>query len=256
MNLRSITALACVAALAACSGDGVQSITAAPAGASIKFFNFGVNTPGVNFYANSAKITAIGSTTGAESTTGTIYGGVGNSGSYSAIAPGQYTLSGKIAAATDKDLDISSVSTTLVDGKFYSMFISGIYDASAKKVEAFVVEDVLPTQQNFTASSVRFVNAISNSGALTLSAKNTSTGVEVPVGGATAYKGASAFAPLPLATYDLIVRTAAGTTVLTRTAVVFGGGFISGWTVTVRGDITVVSTTAATRPILDVTLNR
>ena len=44
--------------------------------------------PGVNFYANDTKMTAISSTSGSESTTGTAYGAVGNSGIYSGIAPG------------------------------------------------------------------------------------------------------------------------------------------------------------------------
>jgi len=33
---------------------------------------------------------------------------------------------------------------TLTDGKFYSYFVSGVYDATGKKTDAFVVEDVLP----------------------------------------------------------------------------------------------------------------
>jgi len=53
------------------------------------------NAPGVNFYANSTKITAISSVTGAESTTGTAYGGAANGGLYSAIAPGSYTFARK-----------------------------------------------------------------------------------------------------------------------------------------------------------------
>jgi len=36
----------------------------------VKFYNFSTGAPGVNFYANDTKLTAITSTTGAESTTG------------------------------------------------------------------------------------------------------------------------------------------------------------------------------------------
>src|SRR3954464_383521 len=96
------------AALASCGDEGVQDITAAPPGAAVKFFNFAVNAPTVNFYANDVKLTAISATTctpptaaactttGIESTNGTAYGSVGNGGFYNGIAPGQYTLAGRI----------------------------------------------------------------------------------------------------------------------------------------------------------------
>ena len=55
-------ALLCAAALSACGDDANQVLaTTAPAAAQIKFFNFGVGAPGVNFYANTTKMTAIGS---------------------------------------------------------------------------------------------------------------------------------------------------------------------------------------------------
>ncbi|HLE56573.1 MAG TPA: hypothetical protein VJB15_05765, partial [Rhodothermia bacterium] len=99
----SFAVLLCAAALASCDYEknAVQDITGALPSARIKFFNFGVNAPGVNFYANDTKMTAIFTATGTEATTGVVYGAVGAGGLYSGIAPGQYTLSGKIAAATD-----------------------------------------------------------------------------------------------------------------------------------------------------------
>src|SRR5213083_1946268 len=117
MNAFRIVATLFAAALfAACDKNPVQELPFAPLlDARIKFFNFGVNAPGVNFYANDSKMTAITSATGAESTTGTVYGGVGAGGFYTGIAPGQYTVAGKIAAATDKDLAISTVPVTIAD---------------------------------------------------------------------------------------------------------------------------------------------
>src|SRR6476646_4445093 len=97
MNLRFAAALVCAAALSACGEKTVQDITTVAPGARIKFFNFGVNAPQMNFYANGTKLTAISSTTGAEATTGTAYGSVGNGGFYSGVTPGQYTFSGKVA---------------------------------------------------------------------------------------------------------------------------------------------------------------
>ena len=256
--ISSQAALLSAALLASCSFEknAVQDITGPlPGGASVRFFNFGVNAPGVNFYANTQKMTAITSATGVESTTGIIYGGNSAGGDYSAIVPGQYTLTGKIAATTDKDLAIATAATTLADAKYYSYFMSGFYDATAKSSDAFVVEDPWVAPTDFTVASVRFVNAISNSSPMTLYAKNTTTGTETALGAAVAYKGAGAFTSLPAGVYDLSTRvTGSATNVITRTAVSFSGGHA--YTVGARGDMTVVSTTATNRPFLDNTANR
>lgn len=254
----SIAALLCAGLLSACGKSAVQDITEPPPATSgIKFFNFGVNAPGVNFYANGTKMTAISSSTGTESTVGVVYGGAGGAGSigeYAAIAPGQYTLTGRIADTVNKDLPISTVTTSIADGKDYSFYMSGFYDATAKNVDGFVVEDdfVVPPD---SVASVRFVHAIANANPMTLYAKSTTTGTEVAVGAEVAYKGGGAFTDLPSGSYDLNTRyTGSATNVITRTAVSFVGGRV--YTVGARGDITVVSTTATNRPFLDNTANR
>src|SRR2546430_6001258 len=144
-------------------------------------------------------MTAIQSGTGVELNTGVAYGGVGNGGACSQIARGQYTLTGRIAAATDKDLPIATVSATIADGKYYSFYMSGFYNATAKTVDAFVVEDLVVAPTDYSVASVRFVNAIGNANPLTLYARNTAdtTKPAVAVGAAVAYKGVGAFAPLP-----------------------------------------------------------
>lgn len=254
-NYRSAAALLCAALLASCGKNPVQDITGPMASARVKFFNFGVNAPGVNFYANTAKITAISSATGVESTTGTAYGGVGSGGFYSAIAPGQYDLAGKIAATTDKDLVISKVTATIADGKNYSFYMSGFYDATAKSVEGFVVEDPFAASPDYTVAYVRFVNAISNANPMTLYAKSQTTGVELPAGAAVAYKSAGAFTTLPNDVYDLSTRYAGSSTnAIARTSVSFVAGRV--YTIGARGDITITSTTATNRPFLDNTANR
>jgi hypothetical protein len=241
--------------LASCEKNAVQDIAGPAAGARIKFFNFGVNAPAVNFYANTAKVTAISSTTGTESTLGTGYGAVGSGSYYSAIAPGQVALTGRIAAATDKDLAIATVNASLADGKHYSFYLSGFYNATAKSVEGFVVEDPLPPTFDFTVASVRFVHAISNANPMTLYARNTTTGMEVAVGGPVAYKAAGTFTPLPGGVYDISVRYAGATTnAISRAAVSFSAGRV--YTIGALGDITVTSATAATRPVLDNSANR
>lgn len=255
-RIRHAALLACAAALAGCGDDAVQSLpTLALPTARIKFFNFGVNAPGVNFYANDVKMTAISSATGTESTVGTTYSQVGAGGFYSAITPGQYTISGRIAAATDKDLAIAAVPVTIADGKSYSFYLSGIYDAATKKAEGFAVEDAYPANIDFTTAYVRLVNAISNSQPMTLYVKSTTTGTETAIGGPVAYKAAGAFVSIPGGVYDLATRRAGVTgDYIARTAVSFSPGRV--YTVSARGDITVTSTTATNRPFLDNTTNR
>lgn len=256
-----------VAALVACDKNGQQDITAPVSGAFVKFHNFGVGAPAVNFYAGSSKVTAISSancqppndtttvckTTGNESTTGTGYGALGNGGLYNQIPAGSTTLAGEIAASTDKNLAVASANATLTAGQFYSYFISGIYDPTAKKVDAFVVQDSIPTITDFTIAYVRFVNAVSNSQPMQLFAKSSVTGTEVSIGGVIGYKAAGSFVAVPGAVYDLNTRTAGSSTnVITRTAVSFVAGHV--YTVTARGDMN--ATVTANKPALDNTANR
>lgn len=253
MNTRTsiLTLLGVAALVSACDKNAVQDITApSPGEARIKFFNFGVSSPGVNFYANTQKMTAITSATGVESTNGVAYGSAGSGGLYMAIEPGQYTLAGKIAAATDKDLAISGVSATLDAGKYYSFYQSGKYDTNTKKVDAFVVEDPLPAQFDYTTAYVRFVHGVFNANAMTLYAKNTTTLAEAAVGGSVAYKAGGGFVAVPNGIYDLGARYAGSSTnAMSRTAVSFSAGRV--YTITARGDITVSST-----QVLDNTTNR
>jgi uncharacterized protein DUF4397 len=255
----SVAALLCAAALAACDKNAVQELPVAPLpGASIKFFNFGVNAPQVNFYANETKMTAVLSGTGQELTTGVAYGSAGNSGLYSAIAPATYTLTGRIAAATDKDLPIDNVSASLADGKSYSFYLSGFYDTVNKRVDGFVAEDPLPATIDYSVAYVRLVHAIGNANALTLYARltgDTVTAHWAAIGGAVSYKGAGAFMTIVPGVYDLGTRyTDSTTNKITRTGVSLAGGRV--YTIGARGDITVVSTTATNRPFLDNTANR
>jgi hypothetical protein len=155
----------------------------------------------------------------------------------------------------DKDLAVANIAGTLTDGKSYSVYLSGLYDATAKSSEGFIVEDAYDGAIDYTVAYVRFVNAISNSTPMTLYAKNTTTTTEVAVGGAIAYKAGGAFTSVPAGVYDLNTRVAGSVVnAISRTAVSFVAGRV--YTVGARGDMTVVSTTLANRPILDNTANR
>lgn len=261
-----------VALLASCDtgSKGMLNISAPTAGSAVKFFNFGVGDPTVNFYANDQKLTATSSTscsssatgktadttclnTGKEPTTGTGYGaGANGGGLYTSVAPGNYTLSGRVTTSTNNGVAISNTPVSLADGKFYSYYLSGIYNSTTKTVEAFVVEDPLPAM-DYVNANVRFVNAISNSQPMTLYAKLQKTGVETAIGSTVAYKSAGAFISLPPGIYDLSTRAAgSATNVITRTDVSFSAGRV--YTVTAYGDIT--ATKGTTVPSLDNTTNR
>ena len=266
---KSIALMLGAATLASCDYEknAVQDITGPVPASAVRFFNFGISAPAVNFYANDTKLTAISSstctalppsdictTTGSESTNGVAYGGVGSGGSYSGVDAGQYTFSGRIAAATDKDLPISTVSATLESGKKYSFYQSGVYNATTKTIDAFMVEDPVPSPIDWASANVRFVNAIYNANPMTLYAKNQTTGQEYTIGGEVAYKSAGGFTSIPGGFYDLSTRYAgSATNTLIRTAVGFGPGGV--YTITAKGDITVAPTTtacaAATRTCLD-----
>jgi hypothetical protein len=242
--------------LAAC-GDKIERTVTGPAPAArIKFFNFGVNAPGVDFYANNVKVTAINSANQTESTRGAIYGEGGAGGFYVGVAPGQYTLNGKITATTDHGLAISTATQSIENGKAYSFYQSGFYNTTTKTVDAFVLEDAWTPPTDVTKASIRFVNTISNAtGPLTLVVKNQASGSsEIVIGGPVAYKGATTYTTIPFGVYDLYARYAGSTTnAFTRTSVSFGGGRV--YTVASRGDITVTGTTAINRPFFDSTPN-
>jgi hypothetical protein len=263
----AIALLACVAALAACDQNGIQSITGPETGAAVKFFNFSVSSPGLNFFAGTQKLTAISSTscqppndttsvcrsTGVESTVGTAYGAAASGALYNQVPAGSVTLTGNIAATTDKNLAVTTITTTVETGKFYSYFVSGIYDATGKKADAFVVEDPIPAITDATTAYVRFVNAASSSQPMILYAKDQTGGAELPIGTSVAYKSAGTFTAIPGAVYDLSVRLPGSTTgLITRTSVSFSAGHV--YTITARGDM--VSTLAAAKPALDNTANR
>lgn len=260
--------LTAVAAVTACEKNAVQPIDDpnAGGGANVKFFNFAVGSPSVNFFVNDKKATAISATgcfllddanrqtclsTGAESTAGVAYGSPGNGPNayYSDVTPGSVDIAGKISAATDKNLAIANVQTTVQAGKFYSYYLSGIYNTTAKTSEAFIVEDVLPAI-DFEKAYVRFVNASSTTAPMTLFLKHRTTLEEVAIGSPTAYKSASDFVAVVPGSYDLSTRTAgSATNVFTRTQISFSAGRV--YTIAARGN-----TASATTMFLDNTANR
>jgi hypothetical protein len=263
-----------LAALAACGDKNSrqEDITSPvnPVGAYVRFFNYGVTSPGVNFYANTQKVTAVSTgscygllptdtatinkcqTTGIESTTGTAYNAAANGALYAQIAPGQYTFAGEIAAATNHGLAISTVSATVADQKFYSYYQTGVYNATTKQADAFLVEDPIPAITDQTVAYVRLVNALPGSSPMTLSGTNEdSTKAKVTIGGPVAYKTAGTFTTVKAGVYDL-TTTGGGVANPSLTSVSFLAGHV--YSVAARGDYN--STVDANKPGLTSTGNR
>lgn len=258
--------LVATAALSACEQNAVQQIAGPQeGGAAVKFFNFSVGSPAVNFYANDAKVTAIGTTlcwqltpanqsqcttAGLEPNSGVAYGSAGNGGSawYSDMRSGQNNLQAKIAVETDKDLTIANMPANLTTGRFYSFYLSGIYDATTKTADSFILEDVLPSV-DVTTAYVRFVNASANATPLTLVLTNTATSEVITLATGIAYQGGSEFVRVPSATYNLAARDPAAANVITRNTVAFANGRV--YTITARGN-----PDAAATLFLDNTANR
>jgi hypothetical protein len=271
---RPLVALLSVAALAACDKNELPDLTGPVPSAEIRFFNFGVNAPSVQFYAGDRKMSATTSascqsaqnppvtatdstclTIGIQAATGIAYGSPAANGLYVGIDPGQYTIAARTASVSTNGTIVSSLPATIETGKRYSYYQSGFYNATTKTADAFLVEDDFPAAIDWTASLVRFVNAIGNSQPMALVAVNTETGTEYPIGGTIAYKAAGAFTSLPPGFYNLRTRYAGSTTDrIVRTGVPFGAGRV--YTITARGDMTVTSSTATNRPILENTANR
>jgi hypothetical protein len=254
-KLRILTALVCASALVACEKNAVQNITQPTSGAFVRFQNYGVNVPGVNFYANDQKLTAISAVTctpstdprcvagGIESTTGVAYGASANGGNYSMLAAGQYTLTGRIAAATDNGLAVATMSTTLADGKFYSYILSGIYNATTKQADGFIIEDALPTTFDYTKAYVRIVNASVNAPSIGVTTKLQGTTNVVTVGTSVAYKSASPIVTIEPGLTDFTV-TAPGQPPVTFIGFNAVGGHV--FTLALRGDATSTTATGLT----------
>ncbi len=249
-TLRILAALLGIGAVASCDKNAFQVLpTDVPAGAQIKFFNLGLNTPGVNFYAGTAKIATTSDPLGVR------YGFAAAGGAYTAIVPGQYAFTGRIATGANKDTAIANVTSAVVDGKFYSFYMSGVYDTTARRVEAFIVEDTYSQTIDQSTAYIRFVNAIYNARPLNLYGANAFTNDTVALGGAVAYKSAGGFTAVPTGVYNLFTRyTDSTANKVTRTSQSFLGGHL--YTVSARGDITITSATATNRPFLDNTAHQ
>ncbi|RQO67728.1 hypothetical protein DBR43_24760 [Pedobacter sp. KBW06] len=241
-----------------CDKTDIQTIDGPANGASVKFFNFAVNGPVVNYYANDIKVTSAVSTTGAESgTTGLAYAAVYPATNAYAILPGgTYDLKATRPsnAAADPKLVINKFSTTLAEGKNYSLYLCGFYNTVAKTSDAFMLEDILPAIDS-SAAYVRLVHTSPNANPVNLIIQDRTSKAELTIATNLPYKSGGTFVKIPQGVYDLLLRYPnSNTNIYTRTEVSFTKS--NTYTLTLRGDITVGGTTAANRTFIDNTANR
>jgi hypothetical protein len=244
---------------ASCEKSAVQIIDSKPTGALLRVFNFALNGPSVNFYVNDFKISATSSTTGIEATSGVNYGGIfpANNSYISSPSSGSVSIKTFVpsTSTTNAGVNIANIAVTVEEGKYYSFYTSGIYDATAKTTTGFIVEDIIPAVDTSSAY-VRIVNAIPNTGitGFDLKAVNTTTSAAVVIAAPIAYKTASEFVKVPNGVYNLTsVSTNTPTSyTITRSAVSFSKGFV--YTITTKGDATLSTGTNARA--LDLTRNR
>ena len=262
MKTKNIYLIMLISALfitASCEKSAVQVIDSAPTGPLLRFYNFALNGPSVNFYANDLKVTATSSATGLEAVTGVNYAGLfpANNSYLALLSAGNVVFKTVIPATAlvSPSVTVANITATVESGKYYSFFTSGIYDATAKTTSGFIIEDMIPAVDTSSAY-VRIVNAIPNAGiaGFDLKAINTTTLASIDIAALTAYKAASGFVKVPNGVYNLTAISSNTPTsyTITRSAVSFSKGFV--YTITARGDATL--TTGTNLRALDLTRNR
>lgn len=264
--LLPIYLIALVVMFSSCEKNAVTDITVPYSGAQFKYYNFAINGPTVNFYANNIKTTATLTATGVESPAGVNYGGLvplrgyslapTGSVKFSSLTPSTMVLNAPLGQGPN--IETSSVTKDVVDGKNYSYYTSGIYDYATKKSDAFIIEDVLPAPDTSMAY-IRLVNPGHNTTALSLELTQTFTSttpglpplvvVTTPITGIV-YKTASPYLAVTQGAYSLRLIDPASGKIVTRAATSFIKGRL--YTFTLRGNLI----TGVPAAFLDFTENR
>ena len=264
--LLPIYLVAFVLLFSSCEKNAVQDITTPYSGAQFKYYNFAINGPTVNFYANNIKTTATLTTGAVESAAGVNFGGLVPLRGYSLAPAGNVKFSSLTpstmvvnnALGQGPNIQTSTVTKDVVDGRFYSYYTSGIYDYTAKTSDAFIIEDVLPAPDTSIAY-IRLVNPGHNTTALSLELTQTITStvpgvppivtVTTPITGVV-YKTASQYIAVKQGSYALRLLDSPSGRSVSRAATSFLKGRL--YTFTLRGNLI----TGTPAPFLDFTENR
>ncbi|MFW0714672.1 DUF4397 domain-containing protein [Pedobacter sp. N23S346] len=161
----------CIGLLAACKkGDLVESTAyekISPGDtkyAYLKILNLTPASPALTFYMDGNKFSSALSTLGTENA-GYAYNGLFPDLGYATTSPGTHTLTAKIipTAAADANLEIFSTIINPQAGKYYTVFTTGQYSTTTKKIPSSVMlEDVRPALDT-TKVFLRVVNLYNGS---------------------------------------------------------------------------------------------
>jgi hypothetical protein len=116
-----------------------------PSFSYVKFLNMTPGSPSVNFFVNDVKISGVYNTASTDNGYG--YSGLFPSLGYAAINPGSNVLKANItgSAVADAGLNVLTATSDFAAGKYYSIFTTGVYDTTAKKIpSSLVIEDIEP----------------------------------------------------------------------------------------------------------------
>jgi len=253
--IKTVIAAVIVLAFTACDKNAFQVIDAPPTGPNFRVYNFAVGGPQVNIYVNDVKVSAIGSTTGKESASGiAAYGIFPGTNSYVNIQNnGNVVIKAKtpVNATTNPGIETTTTTSNFENGKFYSFFTSGIYNATARTTSSFVVEDKIPAIDiNF--AYIRLVNTVPNAAnGFDLKATNKATNEVITISGPIPFQSASEFIKVPDGIYNISatsINTPANY-VINRADLTVTKGFV--YTLAPRGTVVTASTLA-----IDMTRNR
>lgn len=196
----------------------------------VRFYNFVINGPQVEFYANGVKSTSRVSTTGQQASTGLGYGATHPNIGYVEIPAGENILIEAITPPTylipannvnnyGQNLLAASLIVPKIEAlKTYSIYLCGYWDKVAQKGNAFIIDEVMPGVD--TASTfIRFVNSgTEQAGPLRFAVTNTRDTLVGTIGIAeeVPFAKGSPFVAVPYGTYDLKLYTATGDSLIRR----------------------------------------
>lgn len=263
INIKSLTLLVGLSLfILSCKEEAVLNINEPIVGARIKLYNFAVSGPTVNFYSGETKVSAVLSATGVESINGINFGAVYPGTGYGLSPEGQRELKAvtpSTITTTTPNMTIATVSANLVNDKFYSVFVSGLYNTTDKKADMFVVEDDFPKGLDTAKTYIRLVNPGYNTTTIkaVLTKTTTITGLppvveDFPLASGIPYKGASPFVAFKPGSYAITVTDAGSGKVVTRAATVFLKERV--YTLALKGNL--VTATPAVAPVIDFTTNQ
>ncbi|RYF26818.1 MAG: DUF4397 domain-containing protein [Flavobacteriales bacterium] len=246
--------------LAGCEKKGlaVPDITKPITGAKVRLYNFAYNSPGVNFYANDLKISAVTSANGSEAVGGIAFGGTYPANQYALAPAGQTKFKAQTSStnATIPNTVVASVDKDIEEDKYYSIFTSGVYNATTKTTDAFLIEDNFPTVADTAQANIRIVNSGFNTSTLDmiLTLSKTVNGIvridTVKIASDVPYKSASQFVGFRPGAYSIVVTDKASGKKVTRAATSFLRD--RAYTLALRGNLI----TGVPAAFIDNTVNR